>query len=144
MESPQPAIVCRNVTKRFRNLVAVADFSLEIPSGICAVLGPNGAGKSTLLKILTGLVDPDAGEVRVCGLPPEGSRPMIGVMPEDLGLFDLLTIKEHLELTGSVYGLSKDETRKRAHALVHMLGLDSVQNLFLDQCSHGMRKKTSL
>src|SRR6267142_6512625 len=109
MESLQPAIVCRNVTKRFRNLIAVADFSLEVSSGICAVLGPNGAGKSTLLKILTGLLGPDAGEVRVCGLPPEGSRPMMGVMPEDLGLFDLLTIKEHLELTGSVYGLSKDE-----------------------------------
>jgi ABC-2 type transport system ATP-binding protein len=144
MELQHPAIVCRNVTKRFSKRIAVSDFSLEVSSGICAVLGPNGAGKSTLLRLLSGLMNPDVGEVRVCGLPPEDSRRRMGVMPENLGLFDLLTVREHLELTGSVYGLSKEETRKRVRGLTHILGLDSAQHLFLNQCSHGMRKKTSL
>ncbi|HEY6249208.1 MAG TPA: ABC transporter ATP-binding protein [Candidatus Angelobacter sp.] len=144
MESQQPAIACRNVTKKFNGLVAVDDVSLEIPSGICALVGPNGAGKSTLLNMLTGLMLPDQGDVRICGRPPADSRHVMGVMPEKSGLFDLLSIKEHLELAGDVYGLRKGDTRSRADGLVRVLGLDSTQNLFADECSHGMRKKTSL
>lgn len=144
MQSSQSAIVCRNVTKRFGDLVAVDGVSLEVPSGICALVGPNGAGKSTFLNMLTGLMAPDDGEVRICGAAPSDSRELMGVMPEKSGLFDLLSIREHLELAGAVYGLSKSETRNRADALLRVLGLTGMQDLFVDQCSHGMRKKTSL
>jgi ABC-2 type transport system ATP-binding protein len=131
-------IHCRNVTKRFGEFVAVDDVSLDLPSGICALLGPNGAGKSTLLKILAGLLPPDAGELRI-----PGKREM-GVLPEDLGLFDALTIEEHLELCGPIYGLSRTETRERTGALLRILGLENGRYTYLDQCSHGMRKKTAL
>lgn len=143
MES-SPTIVCRNLTKRFEDLVAVDNLSLEIPSGIGALVGPNGAGKSTFLNMLTGLMTPDDGEIRICGLAPADSRKLMGVMPEKSGLFDLLSIREHLELTGDVYGLNKAETQERGQALLRVLGLDRMQDLFADQCSHGMRKKTSL
>ena len=112
------------------------------------MLGPNGAGKSTLLKILTGLLRPDSGEVRIDGLnlAEDGFavRTRIGVVPEDLGLFDALTIQEHLELCGPVYGLSLSETRERTEPLLKTLGLTSERNTFLGRCSHGMRKKTAL
>ena len=144
MDAMHPTIVCRNVSKRFGNLAAVDGFSLEIPQGICALVGPNGAGKSTFLNMLTGLMVPDQGDIRISGLPPADMRKIMGVMPEKSGLFDLLSIREHLELAGAVYGLSKGETRNRADALLRVLGLDSMQNLFADQCSHGMRKKASL
>src|SRR5205807_2803007 len=138
----------REVTKNFGDLVAVDDVSFEIPSGICALLGPNGAGKSTLLKVLTGLLPPDSGEVRITGLDVRTQslemRRTIGVVPEDLGLFDSLTIREHLELTGPIYGLGSAETRERGDSLLRVLGLDAAQDTFLDQCSHGMRKKTAL
>ncbi|HEY6349992.1 MAG TPA: ABC transporter ATP-binding protein [Candidatus Angelobacter sp.] len=137
-------IVCRNVSKRFGNLVAVDGVSLEIQPGICAMVGPNGAGKSTFLNLLTGLMAPDQGDVRLCGVPPADTRKNMGMMPEKSGLFDLLSIREHLALTGAVYGLGKGETRSRADALVRVLELDAKQGLFADQCSHGMRKKTSL
>jgi len=141
-------IYCREVTKSFDDLVAVDQVSFEISSGICALLGPNGAGKSTLLKILTGLLPPNSGEVRIAGLDVEKQslqvRRTIGVVPEDLGLFDSLTIQEHLELTGPIYGLSTSETRDRASSLLRILGLDDAQDTFLDQCSHGMKKKTAL
>jgi len=141
-------IHCANVTKAFDELVAVDDVSFEIPSGICALLGPNGAGKSTLLKVLTGLLPPDSGEVRITGLDVRTQslemRRTIGVVPEDLGLFDSLTIREHLELTGPIYGLGSAETRERGDSLLRVLGLDAAQDTFLDQCSHGMRKKTAL
>lgn len=141
-------IHCRGVTKQFRDVVAVDNVSLEIFSGICALIGPNGAGKSTLLKMLTGLLAPDTGEVQVANLdvfkrPLEVKR-IIGVMPEDLGLFDSLTVKEHLQLAGPIYGLNSSQTRERTDTLLRILGLDPARNTFLDQCSHGTRKKTAL
>ncbi len=141
-------IACKNVTKRFDRLVAVNDVTFQVQNGICALVGPNGAGKSTLLKILTGLLHPNAGEVRIAGLniagqPLEAKR-MMGVVPEDLGLFDSLTVREHLELTGPVYGISQRETQERADSLLRVLGLHDAGDVFLDQCSHGMRKKTAL
>jgi ABC-2 type transport system ATP-binding protein len=139
---------CQDVGKRFQEFVALDSISFDLPAGICAVLGPNGAGKSTLLKILTGLLRPDRGEVHIGGCDvatePLRVKRMIGVLPEDLGVFDALTIEEHLELCGPVYGLTRTETRERAGALLRVLGLEKGRHTYLDQCSHGMRKKTAL
>jgi len=139
---------CRNVSKQFGEFVAVDDISFEVRSGVCALLGPNGAGKSTLLKILSGLLPPDRGQVLIDGCntaaDPLRVKRMIGVLPEDQGLFDALTVEEHLELSGPVYGLSHKETRARGDALLRVLGLEAGRNTYLDQCSHGMRKKTAL
>ena len=141
-------IQCRHVTKRFDRLVAVDDVSLHISSGICALIGPNGAGKSTLLKLLTGLLHPDGGEIRIAGRDPAEHpldiKRMMGVVPEDLGLFGALSVREHLELTGPIYGISKGEIRERADSLLRVLALTSFADTFLDQCSHGTRKKTAL
>ncbi|HLK53690.1 MAG TPA: ABC transporter ATP-binding protein, partial [Candidatus Angelobacter sp.] len=140
-------IECRNVTKRFGPVVAADNISLQIPGGICALIGPNGAGKSTLLKMLTGLLHADAGEIRVTGLNPDEHplkiKRMMGVVPEDLGLFGSLTIQEHLELSGPIYGLTRSEIRERSVSLLRMLGLGSAARSFLDECSHGTRKKTA-
>jgi ABC-2 type transport system ATP-binding protein len=141
-------IRCANITKSFSHLTAVNNITLDIPRGVCALLGPNGAGKSTLLKILTTLLPPDQGEVFIDNLDiqkdPLAVRRIIGVMPEDLGLFDSLSIAEHLELSGPIYGLSAAETRSRSEQLLRVLGLTRSQSTFLSRCSHGMRKKTSL
>jgi ABC-2 type transport system ATP-binding protein len=141
-------IQARNLTKRFGAFAAVSDVSLRVESGICAVLGPNGAGKSTLLKLITGLLPPDAGSTQICDLDvaehPIDVRRLIGVVPEDLGLFNSLTVEEHLDLCGSIYGIERKEARSRASDLLRVLGLDHARDVFLDQCSHGMRKKTAL
>jgi ABC-2 type transport system ATP-binding protein len=141
-------IECSGVVKRFADFAAVDGVSLRVRAGIFALLGPNGAGKSTLLKILTGLMTPDSGTVRICGLDIAQQalqvKRTIGVLPEDLGLFDSLTIDEHLKLCGSIYNIGSKETRERAAALMRVLGLNHARDTFLDQCSHGMRKKTAL
>ena len=142
-------ISCRRVTKRFGDFTAVNDLSFEVaPGSICALLGPNGAGKSTLLKILAGLSEPTSGEAIVAGFHPFEQalqiKHAIGVVPENLALFDDLTIEEHLLLCGPIYGVSGEETRERAKQLLRVLGLSDTRETFLRQSSHGMRKKTAL
>lgn len=142
-------ISCRGLTRKFGDFTAVDGLNLEVQRGtICAFLGANGAGKSTTVKMLTGLLAPSAGEAMVCGLSvakdPVVVRRRIGVLPEDLGLFDDLTVEEHLLLTGRIYGLGKDTTRQRTEELLSALSLTEGRNRFAAHCSHGMRKKTSL
>jgi ABC-2 type transport system ATP-binding protein len=141
-------ISCRKLTRRFGDFTAVDSLTLEVAEGaICSFLGPNGAGKSTTVKMLTGLLAPTSGEAEVCGLDVRRSavelKRLIGVLPEDLGLFDDLTVEEHLLLTGDVYGLSRAETRARTAQLLHALSLEHGRRTFAAACSHGMRKKTA-
>src|SRR5690242_514768 len=141
-------ISCRNLTRRFGDFTAVDQLTLEVDKGaICAFLGPNGAGKSTTVNMMTGLLAPTSGEVRVCGLDPTANsvevKRRIGVLPEDLGLFDDLTVEEHLLLTGDVYGLTRNMTQARANQLLRALSLEHGRRTFAAACSHGMRKKTA-
>jgi len=142
-------ISCRNLTRRFGAFTAVDRLSFEIPTGsICAFMGPNGAGKSTTVNMLTGLLAPTSGEAMVAGLSVASGgvalKQRIGVLPANLGLFDDLTVEEHLALTGDVYGVPRDEARARAAQLLAILDLEHGRNVFAGQCSSGMRKKTAL
>jgi ABC-2 type transport system ATP-binding protein len=141
-------ISCRNLTRRYGDFTAVDNLNLEVETGaICVFLGPNGAGKSTTVKMLTGLLPPTSGTVEVCGLNPSANpvelKQRIGVLPEDLGLFDDLTVEEHLQLTGAVYGLDRQESHRRSSQLLHVLSLEHGRHTFAAASSHGMRKKTS-
>jgi ABC-2 type transport system ATP-binding protein len=142
-------ISCRNLTKRFGDHTAVDSLHLEVPTGtICCFLGPNGAGKSTTVKMLTGLLKPTSGAAFVAGhdvaLEPLLVKRLIGVLPENLGLFGTLTVEEHLHLSGPIYGLSRQETHSRTDELLRALALDDGRQTFIDHCSYGMRKKTAL
>jgi ABC-2 type transport system ATP-binding protein len=142
-------ITCRELSCRFGDFVAVDRLTLDIPKGaICAFLGPNGAGKSTTVKMLTGLLAPTSGTASVAGLDVVHQalelKRRIGVLPENLGLFDDLTVEEHLDLTGAVYRLSREDTRNRSAQLLRVLHLEHGRRTFASRCSHGMRKKTAL
>ncbi|MBI4877444.1 MAG: ABC transporter ATP-binding protein [Acidobacteria bacterium] len=141
-------ISCRDLTRRFGDLAAVDRLTLEVARGtVCAFLGPNGAGKSTTIKMLSGLLAPSSGEATVCGLDVAKDRlaikRKIGVLPENLGLFDDLTVEEHLLLTGQIHGLPAGVTLTRVERLLQALSLEQGRDTFASQCSHGMRKKTA-
>ena len=141
-------ISCRQLTKQFGAVTAVNSLSFEVARGtICAFLGPNGAGKSTTVKMLCGLLAPTSGQAFVCGFDVATHRlevkRRIGVLPESLGLFDDLTIGEHLLLTARIYGLDKQESHARIEQLLRVLGLGEGRNTFAGYGSHGMRKKTA-
>ncbi len=142
-------ISCHNLTRRFGEFTAVDKLSFEIPHGsICAFMGPNGAGKSTTVNMLTGLLAPTSGDATVAGLSiTKGGielKRRIGVLPANLGLFDDLTVEEHLTLTGDVYGLRREDTHVRTEQLLRALDLENGRDVFASRCSSGMRKKTAL
>jgi ABC-2 type transport system ATP-binding protein len=142
-------IQIQGLTKRFGNLVAVSNIHLDVPKGtIFGFLGPNGSGKSTTVKMLTGLLQPDSGDALICGTSIVKAalevKKMIGALPEDLALFDSVTIWEHLMIAGAAYELDKTETQKRAERLLDYLDLKSARNTYVDQASTGMRKKCAL
>lgn len=135
-------IECRGVTCRYGDTIAVDALNLTlVPGEVCVLLGPNGAGKSTTVKMLSGLLEPTAGKVTIDGARPRDSKAKLGVLPENLGLIDDLTVEEHLWLSAGVYGVPDAETR--IEQLIRLLGLSRGRATYARSCSHGMRKKTS-
>ena len=147
--APAPAVETVNLVRRFGEFVAVDQVNLRVERGqFFGFLGPNGAGKSTTIKMLTGLLAPTGGEARVLGhdivREPLEVKRRIGVVPEDLNLFERLTGAEMLGFTGRMYGLSREETRERARELLALMELDAEPRKLVVEYSHGMKKKLSL
>jgi len=145
------AIETRQLSRFFDNFCAVDHVNLAVERGtFYGFLGPNGAGKSTTIKMLTGLLAASSGEILVLGknmLDPREAleaKSRIGVVPEDLALFDNLTGREHLTFIGRMYLLPKDIIRKRIDELLHLLGLQNDEKKLTLEYSHGMKKKLAL
>jgi ABC-2 type transport system ATP-binding protein len=141
-------IQCQNISKAYRGRPVLHGLTFTIEDGICALLGPNGAGKSTLLRLLTGLERPNSGYLRITGLDlaqnPMQVRQLIGVLPDQLGLFEGLTLQENLTTLGPIYGLTRQQTQARTASLLAMLDLETTRHTFASDASYGMRKKTAL
>ena len=146
---PPPAVETVNLVRRFGDFTAVDSVNLRVERGrFFGFLGPNGAGKSTTIKMLTGLLAPTSGHVRVLGRDIE-AEPMevkrrIGVVPEDLNLFERLTGAEMLTFTARMYGLQKTEITERTRELLVLMELDDEPKKLIVEYSHGMKKKLSL
>jgi ABC-2 type transport system ATP-binding protein len=143
------AISVRGLSKLFRGTPAVSDLSMSVARGrFFGFLGPNGAGKSTTIKMLTGLLRPTSGAIVIEGLPLEANllavKGLIGVLPEELFLYERLTGEEYLHFAGRMYGLSRDETRKRSEELLEFLSLADERAKLVVDYSQGMRKKLAL
>src|SRR5499427_10061497 len=143
------AIETHGLRKAFGDLVAVDGIDLAVPRGsFYGFLGPNGAGKSTTIKCLTGLIRPTGGTYRILDLDPTAEpvevKRRIGVVPEDLALFDRLTGAETLAFVGQVHGLAAASIRERSTELLALMDLTRAQNDMVADYSHGMRKKIAL
>lgn len=144
-----PAVTLRGLSKRFGDKVAVDGVDLEVPSGcFFGLVGPNGAGKTTTLRMVTGLLRPDAGDILVDGLDVRYEattvKARIGVLPEDLLLFERLTGAELLTYSGLLRGLAPDVVAHRSVELLSVLGLTDDAGTLVVDYSHGMRKKIAL
>ncbi|MBA3713179.1 MAG: ABC transporter ATP-binding protein [Pyrinomonadaceae bacterium] len=144
-----PAVETVNLVRRFGDFTAVDHVNLRVERGqFFGFLGPNGAGKSTTIKMLTGLLAPTSGEIRVLdrdlAAEPLEVKRRIGVVPEDLNLFERLTGAEMLAFTGRMYGLARAEIAERASELLALMELDGEPKKLIVEYSHGMKKKLSL
>ncbi len=143
------AVSLRGLHKRFDQKVAVESVDLDVPGGtFFGLVGPNGAGKSTTLKMATGLLRPDAGTAVVDGIDvwrdPRQLKTRIGVVGEDLRLFERLTGREMLQYVGLLRGFDRQEADHRGRQLLSFLGLEEASGRLVIDYSAGMRKKIAL
>src|SRR4051812_28400701 len=145
------AIETRGLTRDFGDFRAVDAIDLHVERGtFYGFLGPNGAGKSTTIKMLTGLLAPTRGEILVLGRdmrdPPQAldAKRHMGVVPENLALFDNLTAREYLTFVGRMHLLDRGTIRTRCEELLSLLGLADEHKKLTLEYSHGMKKKLAL
>jgi ABC-2 type transport system ATP-binding protein len=144
-----PAIDTTSLTRRFGDFTAVENVNLTVEAGqFFGFLGPNGAGKSTTIKMLTGLLAPTSGTIRILGTDlTENSADLkrqIGVVPEGMALFGRLTASEYLRFVGRMYGLDQATTEQRTEELLEFMNLAGEDKKLVTDFSHGMQKKLAL
>jgi ABC-2 type transport system ATP-binding protein len=142
------SILVSGLTKQFGDLTAVDAIDLQVREGeFFGFLGPNGAGKSTTIKMLCGLLRPTAGSMSIAGYDVLGQplevKRRIGVLPEEVALYERLTGAEFLVFAARMHGLSADEAARRADELLDLLELTEARDKLIVDYSLGMKKKTA-
>ncbi len=142
-----PVVKIRDLTRKFGDLVAVNNISLDIQTGeLFGLLGPNGAGKTTLLKLLTGQLEPNSGGSNVMGIDPSKEpisvKKRIGIVPEIESPPSFLTPKEYFEYIGLIRDL--DKIQERADHWIDFLDLSEYQNVPGKDLSKGTRQRVML
>jgi ABC-2 type transport system ATP-binding protein len=136
------------VSKRYKNVWGLRDFSLKLASGVWGVLGPNGAGKSTLMSILATVTNPTEGKVTWNGIDigksPDELRPVLGYLPQDFGVYPNLSAVEFLEYLAAIKGLDGKLARRRIDELLQVFNLVEARNRPLGGYSGGMKQRVGL
>ncbi|MBK9273759.1 MAG: ABC transporter ATP-binding protein [Flavobacteriales bacterium] len=146
-----PDIRVEGLVKRYRSggRPALNGMDLQVmPGEFFGLLGPNGAGKTTMISILTGVLAPSAGRVRVRGLDvvkePGRVHRLIGFVPQEIALYDTLTARENLRYFGRLHGLASTALTERAEALLVRTGLQDRANEQVRHWSGGMRRRLNI
>ena len=139
----------RNLVKKYGEKLAVDDISFDIREGeIFSLLGPNGAGKTTTISILSTLFSPSAGDASILGYsvtknPMEVKR-LIGVVPQEIALYDDMTALENLNFWGEMYGLSGGTLKARVKELLEQIGLADRAKERIKTYSGGMKRRVNI
>lgn len=136
-----------HISKRYGLQKAVDDISFEVGSGqIVGFLGPNGAGKSTTMKMITGFLQPDSGDIAVCGIPVKGeaiaSKRKIGYLPEHNPLYTEMYVREYLGFIAKLHGVT--DAGLRIEQVIQRVGLDPESSKRIEQLSKGYRQRVGL
>ena len=140
-------IELESVSKWYGHVLGVSEVGWKIGGGVVGLLGPNGAGKSTLIKMITGLLRPSRGRVRVFGADPWRSpeaRARVGYCPEHEGVYPELTALETVATFAELSGLARDEARAAAAASLDRLGMSEAAGRRVAGFSKGMLQRTKL
>ncbi len=141
----------RGLSKQFGTLTAVEDLDLEVREGeVFGFLGPNGAGKTTTVRMLAGLISKSSGTAEVCGVEVGNRaeelklRRQIGLLPENVGLYEGSSARENLTYFASLYGLERQAVQENIERLLRMLGLWEQRDRPVATFSKGMKQKVAL
>jgi ABC-2 type transport system ATP-binding protein len=142
-------IEVQHLVKTFGKHEAVKDISFTIgKSEIFGLLGPNGAGKSTTINMMCGYLESTSGDTLIDGQSitrePRKVKRMIGVVPQEIALYNDLNSQENLEFFGEIYGLSSQERKERAQALLHFVGLYDRRKEPVKKFSGGMQRRINM
>lgn len=149
MSDARPLIAVHNLTKHFGDLVAVDGLSLEVFEGeIFGFLGPNGAGKSTALNIITGLVDYERGDITVAGFnlahEVRKIKALIGLVPQEIALFNNLTAQENVAFFAGLYGLKGTKLKEAVAEALAFVGLAEHSKQRAGKMSGGMKRRLNI
>jgi len=144
-----PILEVHNLVKKYGDLTAVKGISFNIQEGeIFSLLGPNGAGKTTTISVLSTLYAPTSGDAILCGhsvsREPMAARHCIGVVPQELALYDDLTAMENLRFWGQMYGLSGSELNARIDEVLDQIGLKDRAKQRIKTYSGGMKRRVNI
>ena len=145
----EPGVRTVGLTKRFGDLVAVANLDMEVRRGeIFGLLGPNGSGKTTTIRMLTGLIEPTSGTATVVGIDvvasPEQVRRRIGYMSQRFGLYEDLTVEENIRFYGGVYGVVGAERTRRIDEQFVTYRLGERRRQLAGELSGGWKQRLAL
>ena len=149
MTDTTEAIEADHLFKSFGPVAAVNDISLSVKKGeIFGFLGPNGAGKTTTIRLLTGVLTPDAGSVRIGGVDVHGdplkAKLKMGVIPENSTVYGDLTAEQNILWTAKFYGLDRATREARAREILKRLGLSGRKDSLVRTFSKGMKQRISI
>ncbi len=142
------SIIVDELEKKFGDLTAVDRISFSIEEGeIFGFLGPNGAGKSTTVNLLTCQLKHTFGSAKICGLNIEEAakiRKIIGIVPQELSLNELLTAEQNMHLYGSLYGVPRKVLKEKSKMLLKAMGLEERKNDLVKNFSGGMKQRLNV
>lgn len=141
-------IQATNLTKKYDNLIAVDNLNLQVHNELFVFLGPNGAGKTTTIKMMTGLLKPTSGTIKIEGYDLQEqsveAKHVFGLVPDTPVLYDKLSLKEFLEFIGNLYEVDRDAFKRRFDQLMDLFDLNDRVNDLIQSFSHGMKQKCIL
>lgn len=141
------AVVTRGLGKSFGDVVAVRDLDLGIGCGVTyGLIGPNGSGKTTIIRVLNGLLGASTGKAWLLGesVPVRRARARIGYMPQEMAVYNDLTVHENMELFGEMYSMPAEERAAREDELLRMIDLEERRDSLVSALSGGMKHRVSL
>ena len=142
-------IEVKNITKRFNDKLVLDNISYQVKEGeIFGFIGPNGAGKSTLINIMTSLLTPDSGTIKICGYDilkePIKAKECMGYVPQELALMEDLNAYDNLEFFGALYGLKGKLLKERIAEALKVTGLEETRKQKVKKFSGGMKRRLNI
>ena len=142
-------IQVQHLSKSFQNIQAVDDISFTINKGeIFGFLGPNGAGKSTTLHMMSTIIKSDEGRIHIDGIAtddhPSACKQLIGVVPQEISLYEELSAYQNLMFWGNLYGIPHDILKERIHTTLELIGLLDRKKDLIKTYSGGMKRRINI